>query len=88
MREYSRQLTGPGFRHDPFIGHGYFPLAGMVIFSLLAILALLVLYRLATRWLDQGHSGSANALSIARERYAKGQINHDEYLKLVKNLEK
>ncbi len=60
------------------------------IFGLLMLIGFIILVVwLATRnWGASGTSGEGrnNALDIARERYARGEISHEEFEKIKKNL--
>ena len=60
------------------------------IFGLLVLIGfiLLVVWLVTRPWGASGTSdtGRTNALDIARERYAKGEISHEEFEKIKKNL--
>lgn len=84
----TRGFIEPGLNHDNFTGRGWFPLIGLLVFSLIAIVAIWVVYHVSLKWINTHGQPSNNAINIAKERYAKGEISHEEYQKLVKNLEK
>lgn len=72
-------------------GMGFFGWLGMILFWALVILGILYLWRA----LDLGrgfkpgepsYPASHKALDIARERYAKGEINQEEFEQLKKSL--
>jgi putative membrane protein len=72
-------------------GMGIFGWLGMILFWVLIILGILYLWRA----LDLGRSfkggeapqsASHKALDIARERYAKGEINQEEFEQIKKGL--
>ena len=71
-------------------GMGWFGMIFMIIFWGLIIVGLLLLIR----WLIQNTSGKAHsgvsagskAMDILRERYARGEINRDEFESMKKDL--
>lgn len=75
-----------GFHHDMMWGVGMFGGFTMLLFwgVLLALVVLVV------RWLSKSSGESINtqsALDILKERYAKGEIDEDEYRKRKSTLE-
>jgi putative membrane protein len=56
----------------------------MIIFWVVVILFVVWLVRRLGQHPMTG--GSSNALDIAKTRYAKGEISHDEFEKIKKNL--
>ncbi len=77
---------GPYFHRGPF-GPGpwlWFAGAAMVLRALLFVAVVVVVWRLvASRGVMHPHDA---ALQILRERYAKGEINEEEYRKRVATL--
>lgn len=71
-------------------GMGWFGMIFMVIFWGLIIVGLVLLIR----WLIQNTSGKSHsavstgskAMDILKERYARGEINHDEFESMKKDL--
>jgi len=71
-------------------GTGWFGMIFMLLFWGLIIVGLVFLIR----WLiqstgDRGYSGvsmGSNAMDILKERYARGEINRDEFESMKKNL--
>lgn len=57
-------------------GWGWFMMIGIVVLTVLGIVALINYLQLSTR--SFGRS-SNNALSILNERYARGEITEEEY---------
>ena len=62
----------------------WFTLIGFVVFVAMVSVALLVVYKIATR---PAASQGKDPLDIAKERYAKGEINKDEFADIKKQLE-
>lgn len=63
-------------------GWGWIMMIGIVILAVLGIFALI-------RYLKQpDRTGSRSALDILNERYAKGEINDEEYQKIKAQLNK
>ena len=56
----------------------------MIIFWIVVIG--LVIWGIGTISRRSTGGGGSNALSIAKERYAKGEISHEEFEKIKKNL--
>ena len=69
-------------------GMGWFGVFCLVIFVVIVAFLAIGGMRMARRgyWMHGEHYGNSNALDIAKERYAKGEINHDEFEKIKKNL--
>jgi len=69
--------------HDGWMWFG-----GIFGFLLLIGFILLVVWLVTRPWGASGTPGEgrSNALEIARERYAKGEISHEEFEKIKKNL--
>ena len=62
-------------------------LLGAVFWAVIISLIIWLLVRISRQgyWMRDAHN-SQNALDIAKERYAKGEINHEEFEKIRKNL--
>ncbi|MHB8660547.1 MAG: SHOCT domain-containing protein [Minisyncoccota bacterium] len=82
-----------GYGYDygyPMMGYGGFGIVG-AIFSILWIILLIAIIVAAIRWLRSGkapwhyHSGDS-ALDILKERYAKGEINKQEFEEKKKDI--
>jgi putative membrane protein len=69
--------------HDGWMWFG-----GIFGFLLLIGFIALVVWLATRNWGASGTSGEGrnNALDIARERYARGEISHEEFEKIKKNL--
>ena len=68
---------------------GWMWLGGIFGFLLLIGFIVLVVWLATRNWGASGTSsgeGKNNALDIAKERYAKGEISHEEFEKIKKNL--
>ena len=87
------QQSGPQYYHDHMWGnwHGWFMGPIMMIVVIGFVVALIVLL---VRWLgghghaSQSHNPTSNApLDILKERFAKGEIDKDEYEERRKVLE-
>jgi putative membrane protein len=61
---------------------------GGIIMAIFWVAVILLVVWLVRRMSDQGIGmpRGADALSIAKERYAKGEISHEEFEKIKKNL--
>jgi putative membrane protein len=57
-------------------GWGWFMMIGIVILTVLGIVALINYLQLSTKTVGRS---SNNALSILNERYARGEITEEEY---------
>lgn len=78
-------------------GYGFGLFGGLlqIIFFVFIIWAIVSLFRYGRymggcgpmRGYDHKHGGSENALEILKNRYAKGEINKDEFEKMKKDLE-
>ncbi len=68
-------------------GMGWFGIFCLVIFALIIAFLVMGAMRMARHgnWMHGERQGNS-ALDIAKERYAKGEINHDEFEKIKKNL--
>ncbi|HEX8013342.1 MAG TPA: SHOCT domain-containing protein [Casimicrobiaceae bacterium] len=72
------------------MGGGFFGFGGvfMILFWVLVIVGIVVL----VKWMaDQSHAGGGSrdksAIEILRERYARGEINREEYEQKKRDLE-
>lgn len=70
--------------HDGWMGThgnwGWFGMGGMLIWGLVLIaIPALALYAIATRTGGGGDATSDDALSVLRERYARGEIDDEEF---------
>ncbi|MFO0882277.1 MAG: SHOCT domain-containing protein [Candidatus Saccharimonadales bacterium] len=61
----------------------WFTLVGLLVFSAIVGVILLVVYKIATK---PAASQGNNPLDIARERYAKGEISKEEFTEIKKEL--
>ena len=78
-----------GFGGQDFYGHHNFGYGAMLFGGLMMIAfwgGIIVLIVLAVRWFSGGGpgrhdrpAGSLSALDILRERYARGEVDHDEF---------
>lgn len=59
---------------------------GGILMILFWVAVIVVVVWLVRRIGGQGTARSSDALSIAQERYAKGEISHEEFEKIKKNL--
>lgn len=59
----------------------------MIIFWVLLVVFLLYVFK-PQGMLPAGHSGRPDALEILRERYARGEIEADEFAQRKRELEK
>lgn len=87
-------MMGGGFSWFAIIARGLFSLA----FLVLVIVLIIWLVRMAKRSHNQSHFGgyspttpagsqeAAGALKILSERYARGEISEEEFLRMKKNL--
>lgn len=70
----------PAPMHD-WWSHGWWPLGGLIWLAFLALV--IVGLVTATRWLLGGSGGdrrtTSSALTILEERYARGEINREEF---------
>ena len=67
---------------------GWMWFGGILMIIFWAAIILLVIW-LVRRFSSQGQGGmphGSDALSIAKERYARGEISHEEFEKIKKNL--
>ena len=64
-------------------GMGWWMLFGVIFWVCMVVLIVWGIKRLSER---PGAGGGSSALDIARERYAKGEISHEEFEKIKKNL--
>lgn len=67
---------------------GWIWFSGIFGFLLLVGFIILVVWLATRSWGGSGASGEGrdNALDIARERYTRGEISHEEFEKIKKNL--
>lgn len=75
-----------GYHHEMMWGAGLF--GGFMMLLFWGVLLALVVF--AVRWLSKSSDESIksqSALDILKERYAKGEIDEDEYLKRKSTLE-
>jgi putative membrane protein len=88
-------MMGNYFGHMGGFGFGFgFGWIFMLIFWVLVIWAIFALVRGVSgrgcgHWHDHGQQGKkeSNALNILKERYAKGEINKEDFEKIKKDLE-
>jgi putative membrane protein len=62
---------------------GWWMIFGGVFWVCVIVLIVWGVKKLSER---SGVNGGSNALDIARERYARGEISHEEFEKIKKNL--
>jgi putative membrane protein len=97
---YGPGIMGPrggfGFHHGIMMGGNGFPL-GMVgggillfLFWIAVIVAVVVGIVALVRWSRRSHAGTgisqASPLDVLKLRYARGEINHDEYEQMKERL--
>jgi len=64
-------------------GMGWWMLFGAIFWVCIIVIIAWGIKKLSER---TGAGGGSSALDIARERYAKGEISHEEFEKIKKNL--
>lgn len=82
-------MMGSGFGWIGLIIHGLFSLAALVLFIILIVWLVRAVKRNRTMPNFHGftpHNEAASALKLLNERYARGEISEEEYLKVKKNL--
>jgi uncharacterized membrane protein len=79
---------GPGFFPGPAFNahHGGGSTLGWVIFALQLLMLAGLAVLLARAFMRPRPAGPAAPLEIARYRYARGELSHDEYLQVVHDL--
>lgn len=92
----SRQGSGPGYMHSPWGNMmGGWGWMGMV-FNLLILILIVAALIMAIRWVLQGgrsregndtrQGSSGRAMEVLKERYARGEIDKDEFEQKKKDL--
>ena len=75
-----------------WMGPGWGPMGGMMFFGgffwivILAFIVLAVSWAVRGQGAGPGQSGTKTALDILQERYAKGEVQRDEFLEKKKDL--
>lgn len=81
MSSASAALAGPGDEYG--YGHmwgGGFGMMGGGLFMLVFLGVIIAISVIAVRWLsDSGRSSGSNALNILEERFARGEIDEEEF---------
>lgn len=76
------------YRYQIMDGSNWMWGAGMMLFWLVALIVVgIVAARLLARSHQQLPGSRPEALDIVRERYAKGEITHEEFVRLKKDLQ-
>jgi putative membrane protein len=86
--EYSCWGIGPGMMGG--WGMGWFGMIFMLVFWVLVIVGLVFLIRWliqATKGEKDASRGSYKAIDILKERYARGEINKEEFEKIKRDLQ-
>ena len=60
---------------------------GMLLFWVLLIAAIVLLFKSSSGFGGAGHSREKSALDLLSERYARGEIERDEFIQKKKDLE-
>ncbi len=75
------------FHHDPGIHGWYMVLAWVLALIVLIIIIWLVVKARRPRQKTEFQTEGKSPLDILKERYAKGEIDHEEYEQRKKNLD-
>ena len=67
-------------------GFGGFGVVGMIIFWVVFVGAIVFLVRVFSNSVREHKSGSQTPMEILKKRYARGEINHDEYERMKHDL--
>lgn len=72
----------------PFLRHefGWHVAFGAIIWLVLLVFLILLIIWAVRDWRRAPMSAGRGPLDIARERYARGEISHEEFEKIKKNL--
>jgi putative membrane protein len=81
---------GPGMMGWGVSGSGWFGVVFMIVWWLVVIIGVAALVRWLFAWNQHSNAGSSppeSALDIAQKRYARGEIDQEQYRALKRELE-